>query len=209
MHSAWRCDGSQDFSAAEFPLGKTACDIGCGNGNLLRRMKSAAYSVVGIEPDPKARAITQDFPVYDGTAEQLPEGLGQFDVVIMSHVLEHCIDPTAAVRNAKGLLTDSGTLVIEVPNNAALGFRWFQGKWPWTDIPRHLSFFAEKSLQRLLSSQGLRISKTIYTGFTRQFSPEWRQQIGSVRSGWPLLLRSVVAQDRSKYDSIRIHAKCQ
>lgn len=128
-------------------------------------------------------------------------------MVLMSHVLEHCIDPIGSVKNAAKLLSDEGTLVVEVPNNAALGFDWFEGKWPWTDIPRHLSFFTDRSLDRVLGNAGLTITETLYTGYARQFLPWWREQIGDARSGWPLLLTSAALSPRRKYDSIRIHAR--
>ncbi len=206
IHAAWRRDDGQDFDPAELKAGNTVCDIGCGNGGALRKFKAAGYRTVGIDPDGAAREAAKDAgEIYAGTAEDIPQ-LGSFDVVLMSHVLEHCIDPSEAVAKAKSILAEKGTLVIEVPNNAALGFRWFGPLWPWTDIPRHLSFFTDRSLSILLERNGLKITKTYYTGYTRQFAPGWRRQVQSSLSGWPLLARSAFSTDRLKYDSIRVHA---
>lgn len=207
IHLAWRCDHGQDFDPDELDAGRTVCDIGCGNGNTLRKFKAAGYATVGVEPDCGARRASADAGIiYAGTAEDIPP-IGSFDVVLMSHTLEHCIDPVKAVSNAASLLEPDGTLVIEVPNNAAMGFRWFGPRWPWTDIPRHLSFFTDRSLSLLLEQHGLKIIKTIYTGYTRQFLPNWRCDIRSSLSGWPLLASSAFSSPRSKYDSIRIHAR--
>jgi SAM-dependent methyltransferase len=207
IHLAWRLDRQREFAPAELPNGKTACDIGCGNGDILRRLKASGYDAIGVEPDPKARGVASEVcKIYDGTAEDLPS-LDDFDIVLMSHVLEHCIDPLKAVENAKSLLSKNGTLVIEVPNNAALGFWWFKGRWPWTDIPRHLSFFTERSLRKLLNQLGLHVTKVVYTGYVRQFTPDWRDKIGGYWSGWPLFLVSSFARDGLKYDSIRLHAR--
>ncbi|WP_084800962.1 class I SAM-dependent methyltransferase [Bradyrhizobium sp. Tv2a-2] len=207
IHSAFKLDGGKDFDPSELPAGKTACDIGCGNGDLLRKLRSAGYSIVGIEPDQRARHIANDVcPTYDGTAEHLPP-VGKFDVVLMSHVLEHCIDPIRALTNAKSILANDGVIVIEVPNNAATGFRWFKDAWPWTDIPRHLSFFTERSLRLLLERTGLQVTDVFYTGYTRQFMPKWRAELNLVRAGWPLLLRTMLAPNSAKYDSIRVHAR--
>lgn len=209
VHAAWRLDRGTVFSPEE-TTGKTALDIGCGDGFALRKFKAAGFSTFGIDPDPIARQVAGSAgTILPGTAETLPEQLAgkTFDVVLMSHVLEHCRLPITAIDNAKSLLSADGTLIIEVPNNAAFGFWWFKGRWPWTDAPRHLSFFTEKSLRILLETCGLQITKTIYTGYTRQFDNDWRGRIMSFRSGWPLWLASALSPDRKKYDSIRVHAR--
>ena len=208
VKAAYQFDGGRYFSASELPGGKTACDIGCGRGRVMRRLNEAGFSTTGVEPDPIARAVAADAgPIFDGTAEQLPSGLGNYDVVTMTHVLEHCIDPVLAVSNARSILAPSGSLIIEVPNNAAMGFSWFGAAWPWADLPRHISFFTERSLRSLLEQCGLSVTKTIYTGFARQFSAEWREKLPGMLSGWPLLAASAFAPDALKYDSIRMHAR--
>lgn len=206
VHLAWRTDGGLAFDPSE-TSGKSVCDLGCGNGGNLRKFKAAGYKTVGVEPDERALAAAQDAGVIvPGTAEDLPIK-GSFDVVLMSHVLEHCIDPVRAASNAASLLAEGGTLIIEVPNNAALGFNWFEGRWPWTDIPRHLSFFSEASLRVLFSKLGLQVTRTFYVGYTRQFAPVWRDKIDSPRSGWPLLAATSLATDAKKYDSVRVHVR--
>ncbi|MDR2013344.1 MAG: class I SAM-dependent methyltransferase, partial [Rhodanobacter sp.] len=177
LHLAWRCDSGANINPSE-TTGKSVCDIGCGNGSNLRKFQQAGYRTIGVEPDPRARTVASDAGhIFSGTAEDLPIDT-KFDVVLMSHVLEHCIDPVLALRNAASILNTNpnGSLIIEVPNNAARSFNWFEGKWPWTDIPRHLSFFTEKSLGRITSKIGLQIDKVIYVGYTRQFMPNWRTE---------------------------------
>jgi len=116
--------------------------------------------------------------IFDGTAEDLPLGLvsKKFGIVLMSHVLEHCIDPAKAITNAKQLISKDGTLVVEVPNNSAFSFSKFQVAWPRADIPRHLNFFTECSLPALFKQKGLKPFNTKYVGYTRQFSPAWISQ---------------------------------
>jgi len=126
VHLAWRTDRGVDLSPSEVVRSKTApklCDVGCGSGQTMAAFRQAGYEVVGIEPDPVARALAEKVgAVFDGTAESLPEAIAaeKFGVVLLSHVLEHCIHPAAALKNVKGLLAPSGTAIIEVPNNAGL-----------------------------------------------------------------------------------------
>jgi SAM-dependent methyltransferase len=225
MHLAWRLDGGRDLSPDELARLKEhprLCDVGCGSGQAMAAFKQAGYEAVGIEPDPAARSIAaQNGEVFEGTAEALPAEIEgrQFDAVLLSHVLEHCIDPVAALGNVKSLLAPEGTAIIEVPNNDAAGLQMFGAGWFYADIPRHLQFFTEKSLRAALGRAGLRVTNTIYTGYMRQFSPEWqaaheviRARIGGGPGGaregnlWELLLRTAFARERRKYDSIRVHA---
>lgn len=222
-HLAWRADKGADLSPDEIAgEARTICDIGCGSGRILRKFQSSGFRSVGVEPDPKAREAAEGSGVIlNGTAENLPHELKDkaFDVVLMSHVLEHCADPSWAIANARKLIGDKGTLIIEVPNNEALGFSIFKACWPWTDIPRHLNFFTPKSLNAILAQNGLKVTRTIFLGYLIQFSPEWIEmqetiwrRVGDGKApnfglrAWLLLLKSAFAKSEKKYASIRVHA---
>jgi len=227
-HLAWRLDAGAPLQPNEIALSRrgrlTLCDLGCGSGKQISQFKEAGYEIIGVEPDPRARSMAQKVgEVLDGTAENIPSKIAgmQFDVVLLSHVLEHCIDPMKALANAQRILGAHGTLVIEVPNNNALGFFTFRAMWPWTDIPRHLHFFTERSLRIALQALGFEVAKVSYVGYVRQFQAEWIRaqediwaQIGEEpkpnfkRAAWALLFRTAFASPATKYDSIRVHATC-
>ena len=223
VHLAWRTDNGTALQPSELAPASSICDIGCGNGDNLRKFKLDGTSIaVGIDPDRLARDMASDAgEIFDGTAKSLPKELAgkQFEIVLLSHVLEHCIDPARAILNAKSLLSKNGTLVVEVPNNEAVAFKLFGALWPWSDVPRHLSFFTEPSLSKLLERSGLRILKVHYVGYTRQFMPAWissQQGIwGATCQGrppnfgtaaWWLLLKTFWLSPRRRYNSIRVHA---
>jgi SAM-dependent methyltransferase len=205
MHLAWRRDRGLDLAADEVTCAKAhpaLCDVGCGGGPAMAKFKQAGYEAVGIEPDAAARAIAaRSGEVFEGTAEVLPNAIEgrKFDVVLLSHVL--AVD---------------GTAIIEVPNNAALSAETYGPAWFFADVPRHLHFFCEQSLREALERVGLKVRRTIYTGYTRQFSPEWLAAQASIRarigadgrepSPWLLLARTAFARGERKYDSIRVHA---
>jgi SAM-dependent methyltransferase len=222
MHLAWCRDRGLDLMVGEVTRAKAhpaLCDVGCGGGPAMAKFKQAGYEAVGIEPDAAARVIAaRSGEVFEGTAEVLPNAIEgrKFDVVLLSHVLEHCIDPVVALGNVKKLLAADGAAIIEVPNNAALSAETYGPAWFFADVPRHLHFFCEKSLREALERVGLKVRRTIYTGYTRQFSPEWLAAQASIRarigadgwepSPWLLLARTAFARDKRKYDSIRVHA---
>ena len=222
---AWRFDRGADLSPSEVKPahpGSTMCDVGCGSGRAMAMFKQAGYDVVGVEPDADARLpASKAGEVFDGTAETLDAALAgrQFDVILLSHVLEHCIDPTAALGNVKRFLVPGGTAIIEVPNSTAKGFQTYGPGWFFSDIPRHLNFFTEGSLRRALALAGLRVTRVIYTGYTRQFSADWLAAQRIIRTNTGLdsgqawkgntglhLATTAFARPAKKYDSIRIHA---
>lgn len=222
-HLAWRFDRGADFAPQELGPPGRIIDIGCGAGPNMARLKAAGFEVVGVEPDPAARDVARQYgPVHEGTAEDPPAEAGTgFDYALMSHVLEHTINPATALQRAHGLLRPGGRLVVEVPNCAAPGFGQFGPSWPWTDLPRHLHYFTRGSLTAMLSAAGFRPAGLYYTGFTRQFDPTWIRAIDAIhdelqctddhstalgRQSWGLLLRSVWAAADRKYDSVRLHA---
>jgi SAM-dependent methyltransferase len=207
---AWELDSGRDLSPGELSRTnpRSLCDIGCGNGTALQRFSSFVPEVCGVEPDPQARQqVREEFAVFDGTAECLPEVVRtkRFDVVLMCHVLEHCLDPRAALGNLRSILSETGTAVIEVPNNAARGFDIFGARWPWTDIPRHLHFFTEASMRIAIASAGLEVTNVFYTGYSRLLHWNWRRNLSAL-DAWRLFALTAFADPPAKYDSIRIHA---
>ncbi len=219
---AWSFDQGRDLSPAEVDLparheAPTLCDIGCGSGHQLRLFRDCGYQVTGVEINAAARTVAQrEAEVYEGTAEHLPPAITgrRFDVVLLSHVLEHCREPARALENIRQILTPGdGTVIVEVPNNEALGLHRLHGAWPWADVPRHLHLFTANSLTRLLQAAGLTVVKTFYTGYTRQFKPEWLAVQSRIQPGpdygvqaWQLLWETALARPAIKYDSVRVHA---
>lgn len=221
VHLAWRCDRGIAFDLRELglPNGRTVCDIGCGGGSLLEMLRKAGFKVTGVEPDAEARRMASKVnKVFNGSAERLPEEIRscRFDIILMWHVLEHCIDPLAALDNCAAILRPGGVLVVEVPNNAAKGFDHFGPAWAWADIPRHINFFTARSLEAMLEKRGFTVNMICYSGYTRQFLPDWidsqvtiAKQL-SIEDGqpdpWKTLALTAFAPREQKYDSVRIHA---
>lgn len=209
---------------------RTILDIGAGSGRLLKRLNSAGYSVVGIETDPQANSFKLGLPVYQGTAETIPDQVQgqQFDAVVLSHVLEHCLDPIAVLKNVYQLLRPRGYFICEVPNNDALGCKMAGVTWFMLDAPRHLNFFTPASLVSALEKSDFEVNKLAFRGYCRQFSQGWIEYEANiydrlVASGqtatpwpkknsalraWTLLFSTLFAQPTQKYDSVRAVAQC-
>jgi SAM-dependent methyltransferase len=244
LHLSWRMDRGRFLSPADALPYVTSdrprmCEIGCGGGTNLLDFLEHGFSCVGVEPDRAAREAAQrridergpaaraKVSIIEGSAETLPPAVSvdRFDVVVMSHVLEHCLDVDSAMKNAAALLKKGGVLLVEVPNCRSYAFERYHGVWPWADIPRHLRFFTPASLGAVLRKHGLRIAQTKYAGFSRQFSNDWLKEEehiwqvfdrhGAARASapprfkmraWRLLFDSLMARAERRYDSVRLIA---
>ena len=95
-------------------------DIGCSMGILLQRFAEAFHcQPVGIEPGEahRSRARQAGLVVHASLDELEKSGAGSFDLISMSHVLEHLPDPVGyLVHLREALLAPKGWLLLEVPN---------------------------------------------------------------------------------------------
>jgi len=132
-------------------------DVGCGNGSRLVRLRALGWEVDGQEVDPEAAAEARRIsgaPVYLGRLEQaeFPDGL--FDVVTMSHVIEHVHDPVALLQECRRILKSSGILVITTPNADSYGQGRFGAFWRGLEPPRHLHLFSRRTLNDAATRAG-------------------------------------------------------
>jgi len=230
FHLAWRLDRGSPLKPElvhEILGGRPSsiCDIGCGTGSLATALAGLGHSVTGVEVDTAAaaRSCGGAITLHYGSAEELPPELAdrRFDCVVMTHVLEHCIDPARALENVRGLLRPGGVFLCEVPNNDSLGVRMTGPASIMFDAPRHLHFFTGDSLRRACEDAGLAVSEMHFAHYCRQFDSDWiatERHFWSVLHGptrpsppksawWKLLLRTAFAAPARKYDSVWVRAR--
>lgn len=138
-------------------------DYGCGTGAFLKEMKAGGWEVAGVEPDESARlkASTQtNITVIEPSKIQIYQDQ-VFDVITLWHVLEHVHDLHPTIDKLKRMLSPDGLMVIAVPNHTSLDAKHYRENWAAYDVPRHLYHFNPKSLEFLLGSHGLIITKIL------------------------------------------------
>ncbi len=136
--------------------GGAVLDIGCGGGSFLRIAQECGWDVTGIDPDPKAVANcrSQGLNVQHGGLELFDGKECLFDVITMSHVIEHVHHPVEVMKVCHRLLKPGGRFWIETPNVESLEHRLFGRNWLGYDPPRHLVLFNPGSMTAALSSVG-------------------------------------------------------
>ncbi len=137
-------------------------DVGCGNGLFLSWMKELGWEVVGVEPDEKAVKVAREeygLEVYQGTLESIKFPDNSFDVITMSHVIEHVPDPLTLLYECKRILKPGGKLIVITPNIKSLGCSIFGKDWLHWDPPRHLFLFSPRSLRVYAEQAGFVVDK--------------------------------------------------
>ena len=95
------------------------CEIGAFDGLLLKIFKDNGFNVYGYELNDYARKYAED--KYNIKLESdFLKSHEKYDVIMLSHVLEHFVDPRDVLLKIKSMLNDNGYLYIEVPNSPML-----------------------------------------------------------------------------------------
>lgn len=132
-------------------------DVGCNAGELLELFREAGWSVAGVEASPGPAEYARNklhAPVWQGPAEgAIPEG-ETFDLITMTHVLEHVRRPGELLNRLRRALRPGGAILIEVPNAGDALIGLFRGYYRPLCPGDHVSFFDEGSLRRLLEKSG-------------------------------------------------------
>jgi len=148
------------------PGARRILDVGCNDGTFGAGLLSRGEGreVWGVEPhDLDAAAAGRRLTgvvngFYPEALEKVP---GTFDCVSFNHVLEHMVDPWAALRVTRERLDEGGVIVGELPNVRHLPFLVnlaVRGRFDYVDsglLDRtHLRFFTRSSAQDLFTSTG-------------------------------------------------------
>jgi 2-polyprenyl-3-methyl-5-hydroxy-6-metoxy-1,4-benzoquinol methylase len=183
--------------------GARILDLGCANGGLLAALKAQGFSnLTGVDPSPACAAATREIHGIKAVAASLyslPD-LGLFDIITLSHVLEHLEDLRGAVRNFARLLRPGGMVYIEVPD-ASRYTEYLVA--PFQDFnTEHINHLSHRSLRQLLAGVGLipvsEESKTIESAKGVPYPAIY----GFYRTGEP---RTETGRDEEFVEQIRVY----
>jgi len=159
------------LNVLEKRLGKgRLLDVGCGLGHFVKYASDQGWDAAGLE--------TSTWAVQEGRRrygivihacqlDEAPIEPGSLDVVHANHVVEHMLEPVAAMEAARRLLRPGGLLVIEVPQELLypLTDRVFRTLHPELyQAPRpskthHLAFFTPRGLAIAARRAGFNVER--------------------------------------------------
>lgn len=140
------------------PPGGRFLEIGCADGGLLERLRARGHDARGVELSRDACEVAwgKGLDVFHGTLEEFETDV-RFDLVFMSHVIEHVPDPAVTMARVHALLRPGGAVYVETPNVGAPDARLFGARWGLVHYPRHLYLFDRATLRALLEGAGFAV----------------------------------------------------
>ncbi len=149
-------------------------DVGCGAGDNAALLSGRGWRVTGVTIDPREREAALPFcdHIHLGDLESgLPDGItGTFDVVLMSHVLEHLAQPARLLADVRAHLTVGGVIAVALPNalNYRQRLRFLMGDFSYTDTGildrTHLRFYTFTTAKSLLEEHGFDVVDAVPDG---------------------------------------------
>jgi SAM-dependent methyltransferase len=139
----------------KYPTTARILDFGCGFGQFVRAARALGYERTegaDIEPAALTRCAADGLTVHDLHDDAFFDSArGQFDLIVMQHVLEHIPkrETIHTVARIRTLLRSGGALIIAVPNAQA-----FTGAyWAYEDFT-HETLYTSGSLYHVLHAGG-------------------------------------------------------
>lgn len=172
-------------------------DIGCGNGNFIKKLQGFGWDTYGIDMDEKAIAYCKSKKLNVSAGDIFSQNFNtnQFDVITINNVIEHLRHPIKVINKVYELLKPGGKLIVVTPNTESDLFFKYRSFWYHLDPPRHLFLFNEKNLQQMLEDNMFKITKSFSTSrndFWVYFASKYIQDKGQFRP-----------HDKSKMDIVK------
>ena len=146
---------SQFLYTKEHIAGNTILEIGVGAGQSILWFENEGFQVTGIEPDGRnvsmINRVLKRGRVIESSVEEFSSD-EVFDVIWMSHVLEHLIEPDDFIKKIKNNLKKNGIFFIEVPN-----CEYEPMLKSSIEKNPHLFHFTKKALTKLVENAGYKI----------------------------------------------------
>jgi SAM-dependent methyltransferase len=134
-------------------------EVGCGEGDFLVLAEADGWQVTGVEyssaASEKARQRLKNGDVSCGELHQLSLAAEQFDLCVVSDVIEHVRSPLDFLREIHRVLKPGGTLFIATPSIDSWSARFLKQKWMEFKA-EHLTYFDRQTIQTALFKSGFR-----------------------------------------------------
>jgi 2-polyprenyl-3-methyl-5-hydroxy-6-metoxy-1,4-benzoquinol methylase len=134
-------------------------EVGCGEGDFLELAEADGWDVTGVEYSgtacERARRRLKRGTVHCGELQEAALAAGQFDLCVLSDVLEHVRSPVAFLREIHRVLKPGGALFVATPSTDSWSARLLRQKWMEFKA-EHLTYFDRQTLQTALFKSGFR-----------------------------------------------------
>jgi SAM-dependent methyltransferase len=139
-------------------------DVGCGYGALVWAWQKLGHEAYGNELNPTWVKEANQYCNGSIFFGEITDGLnslagGGIDLFLISHVLEHVVDPAVILEAAASRLSENGLIYVNTPNTKCT--RVFangrQTGIDFVNFPMHLNFYTPASMKVIGESCGLKV----------------------------------------------------
>jgi hypothetical protein len=133
-------------------------EVGAGLAWMSRAAKSLQPLSITTAQDITAEVSSSctwvDNYVHGEVSDARVAQHGPYDVISLTHVIEHLVDPVSVIRRCVNLLSPDGIIFVTAPHRP-IGWREFtRNILPWkegsyTHVPAHIQYFSESSMRAL------------------------------------------------------------
>jgi SAM-dependent methyltransferase len=138
-------------------------EIGAGLAWMCRAAKTAQPMTKTVAQDVTAEVVEEctwvDRYVHGDVGDLMLDAEGPYDIISLTHVIEHVVDPQAMIRRCAQLLATGGRIFLTAPHRPP-GFNerptdielW--RSYSYNHVPAHVQYFSRDSMARLADGAG-------------------------------------------------------
>jgi SAM-dependent methyltransferase len=134
-----------------------ALDIGSGYGFFSKAALEQGFQVMAVNPASAENRISKQLNGFEPIPlffEEVDFGAEKFDLVILSQVLEHLLDPFQVLVKIRNLIKPEGVIAIAVPNVDAILIKILKSRSSFLGLPEHIIHFSRQGLRAILQRAG-------------------------------------------------------
>ena len=157
-------DDSRRFFQFKKYIKNNILDFGCGYGRFLNYAKSFSKNVYAFELSQHAINYIKKKYKDINIIHSYKNINVKFDLITLFHVLEHIPSPVNILKDLKKILSNNGTIIVEVPSahDFLLKFDELNEFKDFTFWSEHLVLHTEASLKLILKKSGFTKIKIIH-----------------------------------------------
>lgn len=133
-------------------------DIGCSSGSFLDLAKKRNFTTYGIELNQKEYQFAKEkgHIVHNELLENI-SFKEKFDVVTLWDVFEHLIDGEFYLNEIKNILSDNGTIFLQIPSSDSLASKILREQCNMYDGLEHVNLYGVETIKILAKKCGLEV----------------------------------------------------